>query len=166
MNSEKQKIKIRTAITNYCNRAEKSQLKWHYTQQRPFHGFGVAPELVHYNDCSGYVSLVINWAMHETGIYLRDPLGESYNGTGYTGTLIDWLKSNGTKAPKDKYLVGDIAINGYSSSNTHHTFICKKGGTASTSQWSTNGNENAPNQVKLNYHPIPLVGVWRHPGLL
>jgi len=161
-----QKLNVRKSMTDFCNRAELHQWAWHYSQQRPFHGFGEPPEHRHVNDCSGYISLVFNWAMHHTQTYMADPLGYKYSGYGYTGTEVDWLSKHGKKIDNGKYLVGDIAINGTSFYNTDHTFICKKGGTATTALWSSNGNENAPDQVKLNYHPKPLVGVWRHPALL
>ena len=154
-------------MTDFCKRAEANQWHWHYSQQRPFHGFGVKPEYQHVNDCSGYVGLVFNWAMHQAGTYMADPLGYHYNGYGYTGSMVEWLNSHGRKVVEaNGYLVGDIAINGHSYSSTNHTFICKKAGSAKTSLWSSHGNENAPDQVTLHYHPTPLVGVWRHPALL
>jgi hypothetical protein len=160
-----QKQRIRTAMTKFCVEAEVNQRAWHYSQQRPFHGYGQPASAMHVNDCSGYISLVFNHAMHKTGIYLADPLGYHYSGFGYTGSEVQWLIDNGHPAPENRYLVGDIAINGHSLATTDHTFICKKAGTSATSSWSSNGNENAPDSVKLHYHPVPLVGVWRHPAL-
>jgi hypothetical protein len=166
MNPTKKKA-VRKAMTDFCTRAEKYEAMWHYSQQRPFGGFGQSPEARHVNDCSGYVGLVFNWAMHKAGVYMADPLNYHYSGYGYTGSMVTWLSENGKKVIEaNGYLVGDIAINGHSKSTTSHTFICKKAGSATTALWSSHGNENAPDSVKLHYHPTPLVGVWRHPALL
>lgn len=158
------RLKFRKAIADYCERAEAAQLVWHYSQQRPFHGYGIKPELHHVNDCSGYVSLAFNWAMHQLAVYLADPLEEHYSGYGNTGTLYNYSLDHCTRAPVDKYLVGDWAIYGWSH-NTVHTTICRKRGTAQTAVFSSNGNERAPQPTKLHYHPDPLLGVWRHSAL-
>ena len=113
---------------------------------------------------SGYLALAFDWAMHQTGVYLASPLGAAH-GWGYTGSQLEWLRQNGRYAPPGKYLVGDMAIYG-TPSNTVHTTICRKAGTAATAIFSSNGNENAPQPTKLAYHPDPVVGVFRHPGLL
>lgn len=160
-----QKKLLRTKIALFCRRAEASEVVWSYTQQRPYTGLGKDPESTHDNDCSGYVALVFNWAMHEAEVFVADPLGYRYDGRGYTGTEIAWLKERGTLAPEGKYLVGDIAIWGHSASGTTHTAICGVKGTALTAWWSSHGNEGGPQKVKLNYHPHPLLGVWRHPAL-
>lgn len=159
-----EKLAVRKHIADYCRRAEASQVKWNYSQIRPFHGFGVAPELSHVNDCSGYDSLAFNWAMHETGLYLHDPLDERYSGWGNTGSLYEWSLAACTEAPKDKYLVGDWAIYGWAN-DTVHTSVCRKKGTANTAIFSSNGNQRAPQPTNLHYHPDPLLGVWRHPAL-
>lgn len=161
-----QKTKVRGAISDFCRKAEAHQLAWHYTQLRPFHGFGVAADQPHANDCSGYVSLVFNAAMHTTGTYLADPLSYKYSGWGWTGSQIAWLQTHGKRAPAGKWLVGDMVLYGPSASNTVHTAICRVAGDDRTSVWSSNGNEHAPEPVKIGYHPDPIVGVWRHPALL
>jgi hypothetical protein len=162
-----QKKKIRAAISDYCLRAEDHQIAWHYTQQRPITGYGQAPDHGWFAaDCSGYLALIFEWAGHQAGVRLDSPLGAPH-GWGYTGTEVAWLIENGRRVVEaNGYLVGDIAINGSSPSNTDHTFICRKAGSAKTSVWSSNGNEHAPEPVGLHYHPMPLVGVWRHPALL
>lgn len=160
-----QKQKVRTTITNFCLRAEQNQLRWHYSQQRPYHGLNVAPEDWHVADCSAYVALVYNWTMHHTAIYLADPLGENYSGYGYTDTQLEWLRRHGTPAPDGKYLVGDMVIYGHSDWNTTHTAICRKAGGDTTALWSSHGNENGPQAVRLHYHPDPVVGIYRHPAL-
>lgn len=166
-----QKAKVRREIADFCVRAEGARLKWHYTQQRPFQGFGAAPENRHANDCSGYVGLAFNWAQKRTGVLLHDPLDEDYSGWGYTGTMYEYLKGN--LAPVDKYLVGDIAIFG-SRRNTVHTSVCRRKGTAKTSIFSSNGHESwrfdsdAPEPISLASEKAQqnLVGVYRHPKLI
>lgn len=166
-----QKLAVRKAIADFCQRAENNRLRWTYVEQRPFHGFGAPPEQNHVADCSAYVSLAFNWAMHRTGIYLSDPLNEHYSGYGYTGTQYDFLR--GHPAPVDKYLVGDMAIFG-TRTNTVHTSICRKAGTRKTAILSSNGhgstifNRDAPEPVTVAAASAaqPLVGVFRHPALL
>ena len=159
-----QKTAVRRAIADFCSRAEAHQLAWHYTQARVFHGFNVAPELPHANDCSGYVSLAYDWAMHHAKVYLEDPLGFNYSGWGYTGTEVHWLDQHGSPVPAGKYLVGDIVVYGHTREGSH-TAVCRKAGSDDTAVWSSNGSERSPNPVKLHYHPDPIVGVWRHPRL-
>jgi len=151
-------------MTAYCVSAERAQLVWHYSKQRPFHGYGISPDAIHIADCSAYVSLVFNWAMHTAQAYLADPLGLNYSGYGYTGTELNWLKWN-AKSPGGPFLPGDLAVYGQPGSNGSHTVVCRKQGTDKTAVWSSNGSESAPNAVKLHDHPDPLMGVWRHPAL-
>lgn len=167
-----QKTRVRAAISDYCQRAEKARLKWNYDMVRRFGGFMVAPELHHANDCSGYCSLAFNWAMHHTGLYLADPLGEHYTGWGNTNTALDFLQSH--QAPADKYLVGDMAIFTIPGRRTEHMSICRKPGTTRTAIFSSNGrgswifNQDAPEPVSLAVEEAQqrLVGVYRHPSLL
>jgi hypothetical protein len=164
--SPTQKGKVRKEITAYCLRAEANRLQWSYTQQRPFHGFMVDPAQHHANDCSGYVSLAFNWAMHKAGIYLQDPCGYHYTGYGYTGSMI---RTN--EAPVGKYLVGDWALWGPSIGRTSHTAICRKAGSITTAIFSSNGHESwqfgsdAPNPVTIANFPEHFLGVFRHPAL-
>ena len=166
-----EKTKVRAAISNYCERAEAARLAWYYAQIRPYSGLGIAPELHHVDDCSAYVALAFNWAMHETGIYLLDPLNERYSGLGNTATEYAFLKPH--PAPAGKYLVGDMAIFG-TEWHTVHTSICRKAGTAKTAVFSSNGHENwvfaldAPEPISLDAEMFKqnLVGVFRHPQLL
>lgn len=157
---------VRSKIASYCLRAEANERHWHYSQQRPYRFVDNPDSRWVVADCSSYVAIVFHDAMHDTGIYLADPLGMRYTGYGYTGTMLDWLDEHGKRAPAGKYLVGDIALWGPSWSRTTHTAVCRKSGTAITAVWSSHGNEGSPEPVKLHYHPDPLIGVWRHPALL
>ncbi len=166
-----QKKHVREAITDFCIRAEKARLKWHYTQLRPFGGFGATPEAYHANDCSGLVGLAFNWAMHRTGIYLSDPLAEHYSGWGYTGSEYEFLKAHPVQP--DGYYIGDCAIFG-TASNTVHTSICRFGGSTTSAIFTSNGHESwrfdadAPEPISLAHEKAQqhLVGVYRHPALL
>ena len=89
--SPNKKLAFRKAITDYCLRAEASQVHWNYSRQRPFGGYGKQPEDRHVNDCSGYVSLIFYWAMNAVGVDVIDPLGEGYSGYGNTGSQYEWL---------------------------------------------------------------------------
>ncbi len=165
-----QKSKVRAAIADYCLRAENARLRWHYTMQRPFTGYGVPPEDYHAADCSSYCALAFDWASRRTGIYLHSPLDAAPN-WGYTGSQYAYLK--GHPAPLNKYLIGDMAIFG-TPSNTVHTSICRKAGTAPTAIFSSNGHESwvfatdAPEPISLASEMAQqhLVGVYRHPALL
>lgn len=160
------KGKARGAMASFMAEAERFEWRWHYSQTRPGHGYGIEPFALHVGDCSLYVSFVFNWPLHSHGIYLDDPLGFHYNGWGYTGTEITWLEAHGKRIANGAYLVGDIAIQGASKTATVHTIVCRKQGDKSTSIWSSFGRESGPNPVKVDYHPQPLLGVWRHPALL
>lgn len=164
MNTPTVKKLIRAAIAAFCYCAELHEWLWHYTQARPFQGFGRKCDEPHAGDCSSYISLVFNFAMHKVGAYLADPLGFNYSGWGWTGSLITWLIRYGSRAPVGKYLVGDIAIYGESSARTEHTTVCRKAGTTATAIFSSFGKEAGPVRTKLHYRP-DLIGVWRHPGL-
>ena len=165
-----QKLHVRQAIADYCKRAEANRLRWHYTQQRPFTGYGVAPDAYHAADCSGYCALAFDWAARKADVHIHSPL-DAQPGWGFTGSQYAYLKAH--PAPKDKYLVGDMAIFG-TASNTVHTSICRKAGTAATSVFSSNGHESwsfgsdAPNPITLADEAAAqrLLGVYRHPALL
>lgn len=132
--------------------------------QRPFHGYGIPPAERHVNDCSGYVSLIFQWASVHARVWMHDPLDEQYSGFGNTGSLYEYSLAHCTRSPEDKYLVGDWVIYGWPN-DTVHTSVCRKRGTAKTAVFSSNGNERAPQPRLLHEHPDPILGVWRHPAL-
>lgn len=163
-----QKKKIRAAITDYCIRAEAARLNRGYSQRRPGLGYGLEPEHVQIDDCSMFDSKVIYWAGHKTKILLPDPLGYGFSGYGNTETMQEHLKH---AAPIDKYLVGDIALWGPNSWDTHHTAICRKAGTRKTAIFTSHGHQSsrfsadAPEPVTLATFPQHLIGVYRLPEL-
>lgn len=160
-----QKQKVRTSISVYSGAAVLNEPRIHYSQQRPFPYIDHIGEGFHTLDCSGFVGNCFWNAMHDTGIYLHDPLDEKYRGIGYTGTLETYLRRSGKRIAVDAQpiLVGDIARWGQ---GLHaHTAICSTKGTATSAWFTSHGREGGPNKVRLHYRD-DLVGVWRHPALL
>lgn len=159
-----QKKKVRISIVGYCHAAIANEPRIHYSRQRPFryyddigHGFVTL-------DCSGFVGNVFWNAMHDTGVYLHDPLDERYTGQGYTGTEETYLRKHGKPVTETNgYLVGDIARWGYG--NAAHTAVCYSAGNAKQAGFASHGREAGPVLVHL-HNRDDLVGVWRHPGLL
>lgn len=166
-----QKGALRHAIADFCQRAEAARERWAYVEVRPYSGIGKAPEDPHWDDCSAYVALVFNWAMHQTGIYIADPLNEHYSGIGNTQTAYAFLRAH--PAPIGKYLIGDIAEFG-TPFDTIHMSVCRQAGTDSTAVFSSNGHQSwifdrdAPEPISLASEKARqhLVGVYRHPALL
>lgn len=58
----------------------------HYEQRRPIDGINQRRKLPLYTDCSGFVTLCYKWA----GVP-EDPNGYNYNGSGYTGSLLNHM---------------------------------------------------------------------------
>lgn len=158
---------VRAEMTMFCTEAEKYESRWSYSQNRPFRGFGVAPQSWHIDDCSAYCSLVFYWASHHVrGGSMADPLGMHYSGWGNTGTAYSYLKNH--KINNDmKFYVGDMAIFWNPSENrTVHMMVCRKNGEEGTAIWSSFGSQSGPNRRdSIYYHPSPLLGVYRHPAL-
>lgn len=133
--------RIREAMTDFCQRAEVNEERWHYTQRRPYTGLGTAPEETHENDCSSYASLVYYWARKETGLKVPDPSGYAYSGYGNT-----WDDHDGhPRVTSGNYLVGDLAH------YDGHMTICRKAGDANSAVWSSFGSEIGPLGLSLYY---------------
>jgi hypothetical protein len=145
---------VRDAIADYCRRSISSEPKIHYAQERPIEAFGVPPENGYTTDCSGHSTCAYYWAKKTTGVAVPDPNHRSYDGYGYTGTLIN---NPEVFAP---YKVGDLALYGPSYSSTSHVCTCYAAGNESTSSWCSHGSEGAPCHVKLLYRS-DLVAVVR-----
>lgn len=141
--------KVQAAIADYCRRSITNRTKIHYRQERPMRQFGIAPERGFTTDCSGHATSSYYWARQETKVAVPDPNGPSYsfNGYGYTGTLI------GSHNPRVSapYRVGDLALYGPSTSNTGHVCTCYQAGDASSSRWCSHGWEGDPSGVTLHY---------------
>lgn len=157
-----QKKKIRKAITSWGLELIANADRVHYTQARRFYYYDnpSAPNVE--LDCSGTVGNEFWNAMHDTGIFIADPLGFRYTGVGNTTSMEAWLRANGKRVTTQGFLVGDITR--YGQGQHAHTTVCIKAGTAKTSRWLSNGSEGGPYNVPLGYRG-DLVGVWRHPAL-
>ncbi len=131
---------IRAAMSDFMLRAQTNEGRWHYSQRRPATGFGVAPELEHWNDCSSYAILIYHWARERTGILIPDPSGYGYGGFGNT-----WDDLDGHPRVAGSYLVGDFAH------YDGHMMICRKAGDSNASIWSSFGQESGPEARQLFY---------------
>lgn len=154
---------VQAAITDYLVRSIRAAGKWHYSQARAMSNFGVKPENEQWSDCSGQSTSVYFWAKQATGLAVPDPNRYAsgfggYSGYGYTGTLI--------AAPRcyAPFRIGDLGIYGDSTSDTSHVVTCYEAGDANSAEWCSNGSEEAPYAVELNYRS-DLLQVVR-PGLL
>ncbi len=164
MSTPTEKKKIRATIPPYCARAVSNEVRIHYSQTRPFRYYNDLGQGSATLDCSGFVGNVFWNAMHDTGIFIHDPLDERYTGEGYTGTLEAYLRAHGKRVVEaNGFLVGDIAR--WGQGHHAHTALCSRAGSGSASQWTSHGREGGPNVIGLHYRD-DLVGVWRHPALL
>jgi hypothetical protein len=163
-----EKRNLRAALAAYCETAEQHQAAWTYSQARPF-SYG-KPEGPCDCDCSGYVGRIFQWAAKEAGVKIADPLGGTWNGYGWTGSLENWLRAHAGTVTTQGYLVGDLALfgpGGHAYTSDSHVIVCRKAGSAESSLWSSNGEESAPEPTRLlTSRRHPLIGVWRHPALL
>jgi hypothetical protein len=142
---------VERAITDYLVDSIRAASKWHYSQSRAMSNFGVDPSKTQTADCSGQSTSVYFWARTKTGLAVPDPnrfypgFG-GFNGYGWTGSL--------QAAPRvsSPYKIGDLAIYGTSLPNgTSHVCTCYEAGDASSSEWCSNGSEDAPYAVELHY---------------
>ena len=164
MSTATQKKNWRESMSAYCAQAVANEPHIHYSQQRPFRYYDNIGVGFVSLDCSGFVGNVYWNSMHDTGVFLHDPLDYRYTGYGWTGSLEAYLRAHGKSVSEENgYLVGDIAR--WGQGNHAHTAVCSKAGSAASSDWTSHGREAGPNLVKLHYRN-DLVGVWRHPALL
>jgi hypothetical protein len=133
-------VQIRASISDFCERAERNEREWSYTQTRPFSGLGIAPESRHGNDCSSYAILAYYWAGEKTGENIPDPSGYAYKGFGNT-----WDDLDHHPRVAGSYLVADLAH------YDGHVTICRKAGGSQSSIWSSFGQESGPEARSLFY---------------
>jgi hypothetical protein len=137
---------VRAAITEFCVDSIRCADVWTYEQLRPMDHFGVPATKPHHgDDCSEHATTALYWAKAQTGVAVPDPNHSGWNGYGYTGTLVDNPRCS---AP---YRVGDMGIYGESTGSTSHVVTCYEPGDASTSEWASNGSDEAPYAVELHY---------------
>jgi hypothetical protein len=75
----------------------------HYAQSRPIDGLFHPHKLPLHTDCSGYVTDCYKWAG------APDPNGNSYNGQGYTGTLLNHM----SQISRSQLKPADLIVYGY-----------------------------------------------------
>jgi len=159
-----QKLNIRKEITAWGLALIANADHVHYTQARPFSYYDNPSARNIELDCSGTVGNVFWNAMHDTGIFIADPLGYRYTGYGNTTSMEAWLRKYGKPVTEvNGYLVGDITR--YGQGERAHTTVCIKAGSAKASQWLSNGSEGGPYNLSLGYRN-DLIGCWRHPALI
>lgn len=155
-----EKKQARSLMASYLLRATRTNASKHYSQRRPMTHLFQSPDQEWTADCSGYVTGAFAWAERFTKFTVEDPNGLGYTGWGFTGTLLSHNFRH--QVPEGRtYFVGDIALYG-PASRTKHTVICRKGGNASTSVWSSHGSEAGPYDVRLHYRPdyLCVVRAW------
>lgn len=157
--SPTKKKKARETITAYCFNARANEARIHYSQVRPFPFIDVIGTGWHTLDCSGFVVNNFWNAGHDLAVYIADPSGQRNSGYGNTWTMEAWLREHGKRVSEaNGYLVGDIAM------FDGHTMICSKKGSATTSVWTSHGQESGPEARQLHYRTGARV--YRHPALL
>ena len=163
--SPTQKKQIRATIPPYCHGAVANEWRIHYSQNRPFRYYDDLRNARYASlDCSGFVGAVFWNAMHDTKIFIHDPLDCRYTGNGWTGTLEGYLRRFGKAVEEENgYLVGDISR--WGRGNHAHTAVCSKAGSATAAEWTSHGREEGPVNVKLHYRK-DLIGAWRIPELI
>jgi hypothetical protein len=154
---------VKRELTDYLLRSIRAASKWHYSQARAMTNMGTSPDVVQSGDCSSQSTTAYYWSRKQTGVAVPDPnrycpgFG-GYNGYGWTGSLV--------YAPRcyAPYREGDLAIYGPSTGDTSHVCTCYADGDASSSEWCSNGSEEGPYAVELNYRSDLLCVV--RPGLM
>lgn len=159
-----QKLKVRNNMSTFCLAAEKNEVNWHYDQDRRFYYVDNPGHTKTTKDCSGYVGNVYWNAMHDTGIFLADPLDYRYTGIGNTWSAEAFLREHGKRVTEvNGFLIGDIVR--WGTGRHSHMAVCRKAGSARIAIFSSFGWEGGPLPEKLNYRN-DLIGVWRHPALV
>jgi hypothetical protein len=132
---------IRAAIAEFCERAEANEPRWHYLQNRPVK-VDVDPSAASIgSDCSGIVIQAYRYAMKKTGLDVADPAKQRWSGYGNT----DLYEDDHPQITDGQYLVGDLAH------YKGHVCICRKAGDATTSLWTSHGQESGPEPRSLHY---------------
>ena len=92
---------VRQTIVDWAKWSAANHAKFNYTQgPLRMANIGRPGALPVNSDCSAFVTLCYNWAG------APDPNGQSYNHTGYTGTLL----SHGKKIALKDVLPGDVIV--------------------------------------------------------
>ena len=121
----------------------------HYAQVRPMRNVHLThPVYPMTMDCSESVTMLCKWAG------LQDPNGLKYNGSGYTGTLLDHLPHYYNPAHAN---VGALVV--FGPGTGHHVAMVIEPDARNPLLWS-HGQERGPIQVRLHdeaqYQPPPV----------
>jgi len=133
--------RVRAAIAEFCEKAEKNEPCWHYAQNRPV-DVDVDPSAASIaSDCSGIVIQAYHYAMEKTGLDVPDPAKQRWSGFGST----DQFEDDHPQVTDGDYRVGDLAH------YRGHVCICRKAGDGSTAVWTSHGQESGPEPRSLHY---------------
>lgn len=132
---------IRSAISEFLEKAEANEPRWHYSQNRPVK-VDVNPSAASIqSDCSGIVIQAYAFAKKTTGLNVADPAKQRWSGYGNT----DLFEDDHPHVTDGQYRVGDLAH------YKGHVCICRKAGDATTSVWTSHGQESGPEARSLHY---------------
>jgi hypothetical protein len=138
---EQQALRAKIATIAHWGVANTGQI--HYQQRRPIDGINHPYQLPLYTDCSGFVTLCYHWAG------APDPNGRGYDGLGFTGTLLQHMKS----IMKSQVKIGDVVV--YGAYPGHHTCLVVEAG--GDPLLVSHGSENDPHfirhSVESQYQP-------------
>lgn len=126
---------LRDAIVDNALWGVANEPQIHYRQSRPIDGLGQPRKLPLYTDCSGFVTDCYKWAG------APDPNGLGYNGTGFTGTLLDHLE----QIHADELQPGDLIV--FGPGNGEHVVIAVEAGP--NPMCVSHGQERGPISIRL-----------------
>jgi hypothetical protein len=132
---------VRDNIVAWAKWAAANHDKFHYTQG-PLRMANInRPGKLPVNaDCSSFVTLCYNWAG------APDPNGQSYNHTGYTGTLL----SHGRKIDLKDVLPGDVIVYGGGTGEHTALIVDVTGANAKNPLTVSHGQELDPSYCHVN----------------
>jgi hypothetical protein len=108
----------------------------HYRQSRPIDGINHKHKLPLTTDCSGFATLCYNWAG------APDPNGAGYNGSGYTGTLLNHLD----RVARANLRPGDLVV--FGPAPGRHVVVVV--GSGADPDVVSHGQERGPIRLKLS----------------
>lgn len=143
----------RKLVVAFCTWAIANTEQIHYAETRPIPQIkaGKLPVLPFTTDCSGFATMAYQYAG------LADPNRASYNGQGFTGTLL-----GGTKVAKQA--AADIGV--FGPPTGHHAVVALEAGT--DPDLASHGSEAGPLKIKRSveqdYQPSPLTWIEAVPA--
>jgi len=129
---------LRQRIAAWANWGVRNEPRIHYRQLRPVDGLNDPGKLPLSTDCSGFVTLCYKWA----GVP-EDPNGNNYNGTGYTGTLLNHM----TPISQAQLQPGDLVLWARSGVGKHVSLVVE---VRSDPLLVSHGQESGPYTVSFS----------------